>query len=243
GQRLPGAAWKTFGPAGEGDGKPPRASTTDQLATIAARLAAIPGTDGDRLRAYYGNNSSVIAHAQLTEAYHHALGLAAIEKGLSDPTVVAELQDRVLADKRVHNYPGGQNDIKAGIIDPRVLVSVEFLADRFHTVTISALVSGHSVFTASGNVSLHAFGQAIDIAALDDTPIYGHQSGADNITVRALKDLLRLPESMQPKELISLWALGGPSFALTDHDDHIHLGFGSVATGTSAIPVGSGAEH
>jgi len=149
----------------------------------------------------------------------------------------------VLADARVHLYPGGQSDVKAGIIDPRVLVSIEFLADRFHTVTVSCLVSGHSVFTTTGNVSLHAYGQAVDIAALNEIPMLGHQAGPDNITVRALKDLLRLPESMQPKELISLWALGGPSFALTDHDDHIHIGFGSATTGTNAVPVGSGVEH
>jgi hypothetical protein len=30
---------------------------------------------------------------------------------------------------------------------------------------------------------------------------------------------------MQPAELISLWDMGGASFALPDHDDHIHIGF------------------
>ena len=243
GQHLTAADWTTYGTDGNADGAVDHAAIPDQLATVAARLAAVPGSDEDRLRAYLGDRPKMIDRALLIGAYHNALGQLGIEKGLSDPTVATDLQQRVLADQRVRMYPGGTGDVKAGIIDPRVLVSIEFLADRFHSVTVSCLVSGHSVFTSSGNISLHAYGQAVDIAALNDVSIYGHQVGTDSITVLALKDLLRLPQSMQPKELISLWALGGPSFALTDHDDHIHLGFGSAVTGTAAVPVGSGVEH
>jgi hypothetical protein len=80
------------------------------------------------------------------------------------------------------------------------------------------------VFTASGNVSLHSYGQAVDIAELGGVNIIGNQ-GRDSVTVKALKDILNLPESVQPHELISLWALGGPSFAAADHADHIHIGW------------------
>jgi hypothetical protein len=44
-------------------------------------------------------------------------------------------------------------------------------------------------------------------------------------TYHAVRGILLLPESMQPAELISLWDMGGPSFAMADHADHIHIGF------------------
>jgi hypothetical protein len=34
-----------------------------------------------------------------------------------------------------------------------------------------------------------------------------------------------LPKRLQPSELISLFDLGGPAFALADHADHIHAGY------------------
>jgi len=34
-----------------------------------------------------------------------------------------------------------------------------------------------------------------------------------------------LPAALQPSELISLFAIGGPSFAMADHADHIHVGY------------------
>ena len=80
------------------------------------------------------------------------------------------------------------------------------------------------MYTKSGNVSLHAYGQAVDVAALGGEPIIGHQQRGGK-TWHAVRDVLLLPESMQPAELISLWEMGGASFALSDHHDHIHIGF------------------
>jgi len=37
--------------------------------------------------------------------------------------------------------------------------------------------------------------------------------------------VLRLQGTMVPSELISLHEMGGPSFAMGDHDDHIHIGY------------------
>jgi hypothetical protein len=44
-------------------------------------------------------------------------------------------------------------------------------------------------------------------------------------TAAVLAASVLLPEELRPSELISLFALGGPSFALPDHADHIHVGF------------------
>ena len=97
-------------------------------------------------------------------------------------------------------------------------------AQRYRSVTVSCLVTGHSFLTAEGRPSLHPFGRAVDIAALNGTSILGHQQPG-GITEVALRRILLLPRELQPSELISLFDLGGPSFALADHADHIHVGF------------------
>jgi hypothetical protein len=55
--------------------------------------------------------------------------------------------------------------------------------------------------------------------------ITGHRLYArpGGVTDHAVQDLLRLP--VLPKQIISLLDLGGPSFALSNHWDHIHVGY------------------
>ena len=106
----------------------------------------------------------------------------------------------------------------------RVLVLLRYLSSRYREVTVTSLTAGHSFLTASGNVSAHSYGRAVDIAALNGTPILGHQEPG-GLTERALRHILLLPKKLQPSELISLFALGGPSFPLADHADHVHAGY------------------
>jgi hypothetical protein len=73
-------------------------------------------------------------------------------------------------------------------------------------------------------ISAHIFGRAVDISAVDDIPILGNQ-GPGTITEKAIDQILALPESVLPKQVISLMTLGGPSFALPDHYNHIHVGY------------------
>jgi hypothetical protein len=40
-----------------------------------------------------------------------------------------------------------------------------------------------------------------------------------------VKNILALPAELQAKQVISLLGLGGPSFPLANHDDHIHVGY------------------
>jgi hypothetical protein len=68
------------------------------------------------------------------------------------------------------------------------------------------------------------YGLAVDVSALGHTSIVGHQE-AGSVTERAVRDLLLLPAELQPRQVISLIGMGGPSFALANHDDHIHIGF------------------
>ena len=66
--------------------------------------------------------------------------------------------------------------------------------------------------------------RAVDIAALNGDSIYGHQQPG-GITDRAVRSLPLLAPGMMPAQIISLLRLGGPSFPLANHYDHIHVGY------------------
>jgi hypothetical protein len=73
-------------------------------------------------------------------------------------------------------------------------------------------------------VSAHIYGEAVDISALGGVSIYGNQQPG-GLTERAVRNVLLLPVELRPKQVISLLGLGGPSFALANHYDHIHVGY------------------
>jgi hypothetical protein len=103
---------------------------------------------------------------------------------------------------------------------------MEYLAQANGSVTVSCLISGHSLYVHGrpGVVSAHIYGRAVDISAVGDVPILGHQEQG-GVTERAVRQVLALPDSVEPKQVISLLTLGGPSFALPDHYNHIHIGY------------------
>ena len=91
------------------------------------------------------------------------------------------LTQRVLADPRIEIYGCGRADIRSGQIDRRALATLAFLASSGLKPTVSSLKCGHGYMTASGNVSEHSMGTAMDIAAINGVPIVGHQgSGLDH---------------------------------------------------------------
>ncbi|TML37067.1 MAG: hypothetical protein E6G29_02630 [Actinobacteria bacterium] len=134
------------------------------------------------------------------------------------------LEKRVLGDSRVIIYSGGQNDIKTHQIDRRVLAVIEFLADSGFRPTISALKSGHSEMTNSGNVSEHSSGNAVDVSKINDTPVLGHQDKG-GIVEQVVKRLMTLQGYMRPHQIISLFNFGGNTLSLPDHANHVHIGY------------------
>ena len=80
--------------------------------------------------------------------------------------------------------------------------------------------------TASGNVSEHSTGTAVDIAAINGIPILGHQ-GQGSITDLTIQRLLTLQGAMKPHQIISLMTFDGTdnTLSMADHADHIHVGF------------------
>ncbi|HWO47515.1 MAG TPA: hypothetical protein VNM41_05585, partial [Solirubrobacterales bacterium] len=115
-------------------------------------------------------------------------------------------------------------DVQAGMLDERI-TGLLALMTKDHQITISSLRSDHSQMTASGNVSNHFYGRAMDIASVDGV------SCTDTSTTAPCAQLgyalSQLPAPLHPTELIYCFDLDGPgpAFALPDHCDHIHAGF------------------
>jgi hypothetical protein len=149
----------------------------------------------------------------------------------------AALQQRVLNDPALSIYSCGRNDIQTGQIDRRVLALMEYLVAKGYRLTITSLKCGHSYLTASGNVSAHSYGSAVDIGAVNGIPITGHQ-GPGTITEAVIKDLLLLQGAMRPAQIISLMDLGPPTFILPDHYNHIHVGYTFTTSGSSIKQLG-----
>jgi hypothetical protein len=149
----------------------------------------------------------------------------------------AALEQRVLNDPALSIYSCGRNDIQTGQIDRRVLAVMEYLVAKGYRLTITSLKCGHSYLTASGNVSAHSYGSAVDIAAVNGIPIAGHQ-GPGTITEAVIKDLLLLQGTMRPAQIISLMDLGPPTFILPDHWNHIHVGYTFTTSGSSIKQLG-----
>ena len=189
-------------------------STARQLVAIGARRH--PRAALNR----YGDEFADKAFA--LRNYNRAVGLRALVTGFE--AAKPALQKRVLADKRLDIYQGGRLDIALGRTDIRVLVLLRYLAESHGQVTVSSLTSGHGFYSRPGVVSAHSYGLAVDVAGLAKRSIYGNQEPG-GLTERGVTNVLLLPAELQPKQVISLLGLGGPSFPMANHDDHIHVGY------------------
>jgi hypothetical protein len=197
------------------------------LLKLAGRLSSLgkhtAGAGGNwaTLLAYDGTAMFADKAAALAR-YDHAVGLSSLVRGLEASK--RSLEDRILNDPMINIYPGGRDDIAKDKVDVRVLAAILYLKQSFGQVTVSCLISGHRLYARPGVISAHIYGRAVDISALGNTSILGHQQPG-GVTEQAVRDILLLPGEVMPKQVISLLGLGGPSFPLADHYNHIHIGW------------------
>jgi hypothetical protein len=193
------------------------------LRKLAARLGTYGPAKGDwaRIVSYSGDTSFADKAAALAR-YDRAVGLTALVHGLE--AAKKQIATRLLSDPSVSIYEAGRNDIVQNRVDVRVLSVIAYLRESFGSVTVSSLISGHRLYARPGVISAHIAGHAVDISALGGIPIQGHQEPG-GMTERAVRDILFLPAEVMPRQVISLLGLGGPSFPLADHYNHIHIGF------------------
>lgn len=194
-------------------------ATVAELDVLARRLA---GREPWRAALALSGRTELADRADALRDYYAAVGPKALVEGLTASK--ERLVKRLLEDERVWIYWGGQSDLALDRIDVRIVVLIAYLAERHESVTVSSLSSGHRTYSRPGVISAHTYGQAVDIAAVGGTSMLGNSEPGGKAE-EAVRSILLLPAELQPQQVISLLGLGGPSFPLASHDDHIHVGY------------------
>jgi hypothetical protein len=202
-------------------GRRPADSAT--LAKLGNRLADLQqGRSSWATAIAYGGSSEFADQAVAFARYDRAVGLHALVHGLEGDK--ARLGAQILSEPQISIYDGGRQDIVKGRVDVRVLAVIGYLHEAYGQVSVSCLIAGHRLYARPGHISAHIYGRAVDIGALGGQSILGN-SAPGGLTEHAVRDLLLLPSEVMPQQVISLLGLGGPSFPLANHADHIHVGF------------------
>jgi hypothetical protein len=191
-------------------------SLAAQLAKLGARRSPWSAVLALRGRTAFADQATALQH------YNRAVGLRALVKGLE--WAKPSLSKRILRDKRISIYPGGRADIQAGRVNVRIIALIAYLAEAHGQVTVSCLISGHRLYARPGVISAHIYGLAADISVLGGLSIMGN-SAPGGMTEDGVRNILLLPSELQPRQVISLLGMGGPSFPMGNHDDHIHVGY------------------
>lgn len=217
---LDATEWQRFGVDGDNDGKIDHSSPADSAAT----LARLIWSRGDLEAGIFSHNQAQwYVQAVLLEANQmdgkckvtHAAW--PILYGSSSPTQINWSNLSVSSSLEMQ-------DLRDGALDPRIMKLLATITQS-HSLTLSATRSDHSMLTASGNVSNHYFGRAIDIAVVDGVSCTNVSPSAPCAEVGRMMTLL--PADIHPTELIYCFDLDGPgpAFALPDHCNHVHAGF------------------
>jgi hypothetical protein len=212
--------WRKYAVDGDKDGRLRHADVDDSAATLARLMWSRGGID-----------AGVFTHNQAAwyvDAVAHEAEVLSGKCATTTKSWTIVLPGDVAAQINWQNLTLSNDlelrDIQAGLLDQRVTALLALMT-RDHQITISSLRSDHSQMTASGNVSNHYYGRAMDIAAVDGV------SCTDTSTTAPCAQLgyalAQLPEPLHPPELIYCFDLDGvgPAFALPDHCDHIHAGY------------------
>ena len=152
-----------------------------------------------------------------------------------------QLEQLLLRDPGVHLPACERGAVRAGEVDRRVLAALEFLSVSGLSPTVSAAGCGHVARApGAGNAIGAAAGDALDISAIDGTPIAGHE-GPGSVTDIAVRRLLRLQGTMKPARIVSSVSYPGADNTLTlpGHHGLIHLAFASprAASGSRGARV------
>ncbi len=132
-----------------------------------------------------------------------------------------QLEARVLTDPHVKIYACGRRDVAAGLIDRRILGSMEFLSASGLSPTVSGLKcdAGSNGIDPAGKS-----GSSMDISAINGIPIQGNQ-GPGSIADLAVRRLLTLQGAMAPNQIISLHSYRGDptTLGLPDHANRLQI--------------------
>ncbi|MFN8160311.1 MAG: lytic murein transglycosylase [Solirubrobacterales bacterium] len=213
--------WRRYGVDGDADGVVRHSSIGDSAATL-ARLAWSRG----------GLEAGLFSHNQAQWYVDEVIQEADAMAGTCRVTTVAwRIQFPQITSSPINwqnlalSNSLERRDLDTGAIDPRIVGLIGAITQS-HTITISALRSDHSMYAASGYVSNHYYGRAMDIAVVDGVPCTNTSPSAP--CGQLGESLAHLAGPSHPTELIYCYDLDGPSgpaWAQADHCDHVHVGF------------------
>jgi hypothetical protein len=166
----------------------------------------------------------------------------------------AQLERAVLADPGIQLDGCGRRDVAAGAVDARVLAALVFLSRSGLQPTVGGLrcpatpASGLSAIAGAGEAAVaarrataHTRGLALDITAINDIPIAGHQ-GRGSVADAAIRTLLMLHGRFAPHRIVSLmkYPQAPTTQALATAATHIHVEYAPVAAAVHAHAAAAG---
>jgi membrane-bound lytic murein transglycosylase B len=171
-------------------------------------------------------------HPQGAKATNALLGATASDVFLLSK---AQLERAVLLDPGITLDACGRHEVASGMVDKRVLAVLAFLSRSGLEPTVSVLSC-----SARDSLALSPTdaGEAVDISAINGTPIAGHQ-GPETITDLTIRALLTLPAGFVPHAIVSLMRYpGSPNTHSSSADwNRIHLEFLPPAATTTLNPA------
>ncbi len=225
-QGAGGGTWGAYAVDGNHDGRKNVYDFHDAIPTAAKYLKASGAPkDWDKAIFAYNHASWYVADVKhQAELYRGEPIAAAGLSGTGDPDAKALANNP----KITFSHPGPEKaDLRSGRISPR-LVALLSLITQTHRISIFALASDHKPGTN------HEAGRATDIWMVDGDNCYPpNRSGG---CWKLAQELARISGCLHPTELIYYFDPrpgfqdanrdgGDDSFAKSDHDDHIHVGY------------------
>jgi hypothetical protein len=137
-----------------------------------------------------------------------------------------QLETRVLEDPNVKIYNCGRRDVQSGAIDRRILADIEFLSASGLKPDVSGLKCGSTPTGSDGVDPAGATGASMDISAINNIPIEGHQ-GPGSVTDLTIRRLLTLQGELAPDEIVSQMSYKSQPTAvkMTDHANRIQIAY------------------
>jgi hypothetical protein len=138
---------------------------------------------------------------------------------------------RLLAHPNVTMTGWAAADLRAGVVDHRLVATLTALADRW-PIDILGFKAGHSMCIGGGNtpgcpgshVSNHFYGRAADVMSVAGRPV----SPTNRAAFDAVVWLIGLPSPYRPGELGNPWPQFDPLpgvYSDASHRNHLHVGF------------------
>ncbi|MEA3076327.1 MAG: hypothetical protein QOF60_1235 [Actinomycetota bacterium] len=186
----------------------------DAVFAAAAKLAADGATPQPAMALFAYNHSA---------AYVATVVAWALVYGWSPPDA-GVLASAVLDHPHVQLRAEAAADVRAGLVDERVIAVVLVVATRHDLRSVGPFVTGHGYYVqGTDRPSNHAFGRAVDLPWVDGDAVSPANDGA-----RAAAELAgAIPGALRPDEIGCPWALRVPGVrTFTEgHDDHLHVGY------------------